>query len=300
MTILNIANDGFFNVLIVLCRAVSLEHPIEKDKLIEICSNRQESSITRLKQTLLRWTQLGLFVEEDGKISFCPQLLERAKGRNKPDSIKLHLPAALRELIFREENNQNFWDTESTKAEDFTRAVCWVLAQDIYTFSLDSSQKSQELEAKQVKDPDKRPIQNDVRLNGLRFWSHFLGFTWKSRTIMIDPTEAIRQECQVLFEKNREYPVSDFLNSLATKLPVIDGGSYRKKVEEVLDPQHWRKPDKAETLSASLSRALWRLDLSGVLALETRADAHTNRVLQRQDGQEFMAFTHVIYQGVDR
>lgn len=300
MTILNHPSDGLPNVLIALSRALSLENSIEKDKLIELCSNNQADSINKIKQTLLRWTQLGLFLEEDEKISFCPQLVEKVTGRNKPDSITLHLPVVLRELIFREENNQNFWDQTASKTADLTRALSWVLAQDIYTVPLDTAENVQKIEATQVKDPAKRPIQNETRFNGLRFWAQLLGFTWRSRTIMIDPTEAIREECQVLFGKNREYPVSDFLNSLATKLPVIDGGSYRKKVEEVLDPQYWRKPDKAETLSPSLSRALWRLDLSGVLVLETRADARTNRVLQRQDGQEFLTFTHVIYRGVDR
>jgi hypothetical protein len=297
MTILNIANDGLFNVLLVICRILAVDGPIQKDKLIDICSNKQEDSVNKVRQTLTRWTQLGMFVEKDGVISLCPLAKEKNRSSKNPDNIKIFLPSIAREIVFKEENNENFWDREKTRTADFSRALSWILAQDIYTFPLENVQNLQAIESRQVKDTEKRPVQNDVRLNGLRYWAHYLGFTSKFKNHLIDPTQALKEEAGLLFKKNVEYSAKEFLEPLAEKLPVIDGGIYRKRVEEVLDPQNWQKPSIPEMLSTSLSRALWRLELAGIIDLVSRADARANRVLQRQNSQILKSFTHVVYRG---
>ena len=297
MTILNIANDGYYNVLVTLCGALAVEGDTNKDKLIDICSNKEENARKRVSQTLLRWTQLGLFVENDSKISFCDDAKNIKLNKGNIDKFRDQLKSVIRNILFDQSNNKYFWDSERTKAADFTRALSWVLAQDIYNFSLAKIDKVQTFESLQIKDPEKRPIQNDVRLNGLRVWANYLGFACKFKELMVDPTEAIKQEVLCLFKKNKAYAADDFVSGLAERLPVLDGGEYRLKVERELDPQQWRKPQNPETLSTSLSRALWRLELSGFIELEARADARKNRVIQREDGHQLKSFTHVVYRG---
>lgn len=297
MSLLNTTNDGLPNVLNVLCKAVSLEGQIEKSKLAEICSTREEKSEEQIRQSILRWTQLGLFSDDDGKISFSATAEAELGSSKKPEVVSKKMPSIARHLVFRNDNNENFWDAEKSKAADLTRALAWTLAQDIYHFSFRTPQEIEATEIRQVADQSKRMFQNYTRVNGLRFWARFLGFTYASKETMIDPTQAVKDECRRIFKTSKDYTASEFVELLASRIPVLDGGTYRQRVEGILDPQHWQKPSIEQMLSTSLSRALWRLELAGIIELESRADAHSNRVLQRQHGQELQSFTHVVYRG---
>ena len=297
MSLLNITNDGLPNVLNVLCKAVSLEGQIEKSKLAEICSNREEKSEVRIRQSILRWTQLGLFSDDDGKISFSAIAEAELGSPKKPEVVAKKMPSIARHLVFKSDNNENFWDAEKSKAADLTRALAWTLAQNIYDFPLKNTKEVEATEIRQVADQSKRMLQNDTRINGLRYWASFLGFTWASKETMLDPTQAVREECRTIFKTSKDYAASEFVELLASRIPVLDGGTYRQRVEGTLDPQHWQKPSIEQMLSTSLSRALWRLELAGIIELVSRSDAHSNRVLQRQHGQELQSFTHVVYRG---
>jgi hypothetical protein len=79
MTILNTASDGFFNVLIALHRTVARDGPLERDDLLGRCKPGPDADDQRLRQTLLRWTQLGLFQGQDNKIALAPE--DRDPGR---------------------------------------------------------------------------------------------------------------------------------------------------------------------------------------------------------------------------
>ncbi|MBH31962.1 MAG: hypothetical protein CMG71_08290 [Candidatus Marinimicrobia bacterium] len=297
MSILNTASDGLYNVLIVLCGVLDKEGGTEKDKLINICSNKEDASVLKIRQTLLRWTQLGLFVENNGVVDFGNHPNTNKINLRKKGEIMKYLPVFCRQFIFSEDNNKNFWDSENSKAADINRALSWILAQNIYNFSLHKNVEIQKIESKQLNDNKKRLVQNSTRLNGLKNWAPYLGFTSTVNNMIVDPTRAIIQESEIIFEEGAEYVVNDFLRTLAGKLPVLDGGTYRQRVEEVLDPRHWQKPPSPEMLSTSLSRALWRLELAGIIELETRSDADANRLIQRQGGQQLKSFTHVIYRG---
>lgn len=297
MTLLNTTNDGLPNVLTVVCKAVALEGPIETKKLAEICSTREDNSEDQIRKTLLRWTQLGLFSDSDEKVSFSVTAGEKLGRRATPEIVVMKLPSIVRALIFKKENNENFWDSKKSRASDLNRALAWILAQDIYSFPLNQAQESETVEANQINDPKKRILQNYTRFNGLRMWARFLGFTWESKETIVDPTQAIKDECIGLFEKGRDYQAGDFIRSLAARIPVLDGGTYRQNVEEILDPKHWQKPSLEQMLSTSLSRALWRLELAGIIEFDSRADTHSNLVVQRQHGQELNSFTHVVYRG---
>ena len=295
MSILNRTNDGLHNVLIVLCGALQKEGRVERDKLIQICSNKDENSIKQVRQTLLRWTQLGLFVEDGSEIYFSQKI-----GEYKKNEILKNLPIICRKIIFSQENNKNFWDSEKAKSADISRALSWIMAQDVYDFSLQNYQLVEKMESIQLIDDGKRLFQNDTRLPGLRDWARFLGFSCVIKNFLVDPTAAIRQEAEILFERNTEYAVNEFLGEIVVKLPILDGGAYRKRVEEVLDTQHWDMPSNPQMLSTSLSRALWRLELAGILDLVTRSDAEANRLIQRQGARQLKSFTHVVYRGKGR
>ena len=290
MSILNIESDGKFNVLIVLHRTLATHGPMDKGRLIRLCSPGQDDDATRIRQTLLRWTQLGLFkTTENDKFTL-----------DKLDKDPERLPAICRRLLFSDENNQRFWENEGTRAADFTRALAFILAQDIYVTEFGAHSKVQALEQRQFRDETRRLLQNDVRWNGLRFWGDYLGFFWVDQRRWPDPTAAIREELPVVFGKQSELSANDFMTRLGEHLPVLDGGRYRLEIEDVLDPTEWQPPVRPDLLSTSLSRALWRLSRpGGPLRLDMRADAGDGRTLQRAGNRDWQTFTHVLLaQGV--
>lgn len=296
MSLLNQANDGYYSVLIAVCRALHLEGAVERDELIEMCSNKTDPSRGRLNQTILRWTQLGLFIDEKKTISFSETIKARFKRQNL-EKFSHELPSILREVIFKKDNNESFWDAEKSRAADLTRGLSWILSQDIYSIPLNSTKLVQSIEIKQIKDAGKTIIQNDTRFNGLRTWGGFLGFIWQSKGLMVDPTNAISEELAYICKPNKEYPADAILEMLQLRIPVIDGGQYRKTLEEVLDPQEWDKPQSENLLSTSLSRALWRLELCGEIELKSRADPKSVKMIVGKDNRNLKSFSHVVYRG---
>ena len=295
MTILNRPSDGLFNILIVLFRAIVSVGPMDKDRLLSLCAAGDGSDTTQLKNTLRRWTQLGFFCEQEGKIGLEKEVREASK--NSTDVDTTHIPSVLRRIVFREDNNEGFWDQEKTLCADFTRGLSFLMAQDIYEVNLSSNATVQEFEQQQTAGNDKRILQNDTRWSGLRAWARYLGFFWEGESIMVDPTRAVREDLLLVFGQDEVLSAAEFLARLAEIIPVLDGGRYRTEVESILDPTHWHRPMREDMISTSLSRALWRLENAGVLGFETRADAGDICTLQRSGKREWARFTHIHYKG---
>jgi hypothetical protein len=100
MTILNIANDGYYSNFVAICRAVAVNPPMPRDKLQELCAAGAESD-SRTRQTLNRWIELRVLKDENGAIGFADPALE---GRSLSEVTTL-LPAVVRRIVFAEENN---------------------------------------------------------------------------------------------------------------------------------------------------------------------------------------------------
>ena len=288
MTLLNTANDGWYSVFALLCETVA-KKPITEEDLLALCSDGIETK--RIKNTLNRWTALGLFEKSGGEINFSA-FVSGQLGKNH-DQLQQKLPGVARRVLFKKENNKTFWDSEKSAAADFTRGVSWLLAQDVYEVDLSGHPKVQKLEIDQLSD-DKRLIQNDVRWGGLRTWSKFLGFLTQLGQPLIDPTCALREDLPLIFGKSKELAVSEFCASVAEHLPVLDGGTYRRQVEENLTPESWRVPG-AKHFSTSLSRALKRLEHDKVIEFKNTADPPDYRDLMGSGGQDWGRVTDVMW-----
>ncbi len=167
MTVLNRTNDGLFNVLIILVRALVRFGPQRRDQLILACGGEYfTEENNQLSQTLTRWTQLGLFGTDNGKVVVSPAYLSRL-GKTAEDA-EARLPNLVRAIALSTENNERFWDGDGAKCADLSRGMAWMLAQDVYT--LDSSTKNLLLlETRQLKDSTKQKIfQNERDLPALR------------------------------------------------------------------------------------------------------------------------------------
>jgi hypothetical protein len=137
---------------------------------------------------------------------------------------------------------------------------------------------------------------NDVRWNALRFWARFLGFASSHRGFFVDPTVAVKAAMSEILEPGKAMKAELFIDQLGQRLPVLDGGSARRAVEEKLDSRALEKPRDHE-LSQSLSFALRRLQLSQTILLEKPSDAAQGYVLLGPGNRQGASFTHVRRRG---
>jgi hypothetical protein len=284
--ILNRASDGSGPVLLVLWRALRECGSMSKEKLLAFCAPESIGDDTA-KRTLNRWTQMGLFVEEDNKLRLGPTF------DNLETDGDLEYRAFRREvrrLALSKKSNLEFLKPEPRGAADFTFVIAWLLSTDVNADHLRSPSDIQRFEREQVEpligesDENKYALQNTTRWNGFQDWASFLGFGWNASSFQLDPTEAIGDELEGVFAGQADLTADGFVQRLGERLPVVDSGEYFVRARERAK-DGWR-PIKDRELSPALSRALLRFEDAGRLVLEARADADSRELLG-------VAFTHL-------
>ena len=303
MTILNRQSDGLPSILLTLTRLVAREKEITRDSLLALCSppgdtskdkDGESSASGRLRGTLSRWTSLGLFSNEDGKIKLNFQL----RPAELADENVKGLTEICRRLLFESQQALPLWPKDGSLSEenaglaaDLCRGLAWCLAQDIY--ALPSSFVGVEaLVQLQVQD-GRFIFLNDTRWPGLLTWARYLGFaTGEDSRLLFDPTIAVRGHIDEVINAKESLPASEFIGRLAVRLPVLDSGTYRMQVESSLKLETWHPP-ATDHLSMSLSLALRRLQKQGLLSFETKADAGSRLTFTGQYGRSWGDFTHV-------
>lgn len=291
MSILNQASDGLFNVLIVLVRALVRFGPKSREDLILACGGAADAFDTsQLTRTLNRWTELGLFGEEDGSVIIA-EPYRSALGKNT-DEAEARLPKVARTVALHPANNARFWESEGAKSADLSRGVAWMLAQDVYTLDVNSDRLA-ELEGRQLVDSGEQKIaQNNTRWNGLKTWMLYLGFARDGMQWVVDPTQALREALPEIFGSNRELSAPTFLERAARVLPVLDGGAYRAQVEAALKESAWPRL-RTGLVSSSLSRAIQRLDREGLITLSSRSDTEGVVSLTGSNARIWQDVSHV-------
>lgn len=290
MSILNLASDGLPNILVVLYDVLARStRPVSQDELVEMVAPDRVVANDKVRQTLARWIELGLFVKSKEGI----ELLERPQKRLRNDAdLIAKVRAASRDRALHPENNMDLWATESARAADFTRAMAWTLAQDVYR-PLSSTWES--LQHSQMVDGTGSVITNTSRFSGLKAWGQFLGFLRPvlASEIEVDPTVAIRDVLPSLLKAGEGMPVANFIDGLAMKMPILDRGTWRLEVLSCMKPD--ALPSMAEgQLSSSLSRALLNMMRKEEFFLENRSDTRSGVVFTGRDGvREDLRFTWI-------
>ena len=295
--ILNITNNGFRSVLVVVYRLLLQEKKLHRDKLISLCAPDTcvDPKTTSVQDVLTTWLDLGLFIETDGGVVINPEISKAELDEN-------FLPKHARSRILAVENNQRFWEIDDCKASDFCRAVSWLLAQDVYGFDCLAWDDDAEVLIKgQLPDDDTLFGKNSTRWNGLKHWVAYLGFTWNSRyprvgSFVIDPTPVVRDALPRIFNSREKIEAPDFVRALAKEVPVLDGGSYRVMVEDRMlknsGEYAWKKTPVGQ-LSTSLSRAILRLIDDGTIVGDVPLSDSSVRVsLTGREGRVVYQFSH--------
>lgn len=177
-------------------------------------------------------------------------------------------------------NNADLWAREGARAADLTRSLAWLLAQDVYRLRF---REVKDLELAQVADFELRLMQNDTRINGLQFWGHFLGFIRQPGGGDVDPTVAIREVLSDCIAPGEELPATEFIERLASALPVLDGGRYSVAVLSRLERAALPSLQPGQ-LSHALSRAIFGFLFDKTLQFEDRSDVGSAILLSGRDG----------------
>ena len=116
-------------------------------------------------------------------------------------------------------------------------------------------------------------VTNIDRSAMLAYWVRFAGYGealgWGGRTFLIpDPTRAIARHLDHSLPAGVSLAFPRFLDRLADRMPVLEGGAVRTQVEARL--RHKRDP---ATLSPATSLAFLRLELRGLIAMKAESDA---------------------------
>ena len=305
MSLLNRPSDGLHSVLVVVFKLLLKEKEVARDRLIALCGPAGAVEGNQVRQTLNTWLEFGLFEEDSEK----GVMLHADVRRDERDPEKLG--RLTRRLVLRAENNPNLWAVEKAKAADFTRALCWLLAQDVYTTTFSGGEEllrklRQQLPRDLIGDDEQelRFVTNTSRWPGLKAWCVWFGFGWSgsfpNKVLVLDPTSAVRDTLPAIFPKARSTMAAHALiSALAQALPVLDGGTYRMEVENRLREQTgadaWVPPPN-EQVSTSLSRAILRLQAENILRAEEKADWKETRVrLTGRNQALIQSITHFSY-----
>lgn len=284
MSILNRTSDGLLTVLIALRKTLLAYGPLTRGALLARCappslthySNAFDNQ-TQARQTLSRWMQLGLFIEDS------QERIALADGFVGPADDLDAFRSAVRALVLRSSAAPDGTLDLDAPAADFVQALCWVLSQDVYRLPGGPWREVEPIETAQLAS-EPYIVQNQTRWDGFRDWAPFLGFGWsvrRGRTTLFfaDPTEAVRSSLNYVFGEDPVLPIEVALARVRDALPVSDGGSFRVAVESRLGGS-WVAPDPRD-ISPSLTRALLGLELAGDIVLDDRADADQRNLLGR-------------------
>jgi hypothetical protein len=154
------------------------------------------------------------------------------------------------------------------------------MAQDVYRFQF---REVNDLELTQIADPELRLMQNDTRINGLKYWGHFLGFIRQPGGGDVDPSLAIREALSDCMTPGDELPATELIERLGSVLPVLDGGAYSVAVLSRLE-RTALPPLQSGQLSYALSRAMFGLLFDQTLQFEDRSDVGSAIIFTGRDG----------------
>lgn len=236
-------------------------------------------------RNLVSAIEIGLAARNGDRVVLSP---ESTKAAGKGTSA---IAALIRERVLSEDLNTATWGSQEG-ARDLTNALAWFL-----TFGATDAPARMEGDSTSVKsqqeadfgprhsdddDASGWPISNSTRWNAFQRWACSLGFAWRSPSgrLVPDPTPAVRDSLPAVFESESTLDGRSFVAALGGELPVLESGAYRRFVDE----NRSRSREFNGDLSTATTDALRRLETSGHLTFEDRADAPR---VARVDGTTF-------------
>lgn len=231
--------------------------------------------------------EIGLVIRDGDRIELSRESIKAAKGGTTA------IARLIRRRVLSEDLNSAPWGRQEG-ARDLTNALAWFLTFHPTNAPVRMEGNPPSVKALQEADFGRRygeddasgwPISNSTRWVAFQRWACSLGFAWRSPSgrLVPDPTAAVRDSIPAVFGSETTLDGRSFVLGLGVELPVLESGAYRQFVEE-----NWNRPSESSlVLSTPTTDALRRLEESGHLVFENRADA------ERQTWDDGSTFSHV-------
>ena len=258
----------------------SLEGPAGKGRK-EVGGFATDHTIGALKSIgLINVSESKLFVAE----AWRPALESATSDREVLKTVRRALLASPKSRSSWEPPGQRGWDTSG--ANDFLRAACWFLAQDPLgpPFAFDRmgpATSAERLQRQQFKEGRPRLL-NDTSWYDFARWACACGLArhtaLKDGTYLTpDPTEAIAEELGGSLDPGEWYSISEALDHLAGRLPIVGTGVLRSQMLEHL--QAAPEGVGGRTEDPTLSQAIIVLTDKKFLEFKALSDAADQRLL---------------------
>lgn len=120
----------------------------------------------------------------------------------------------------------------------------------------------------------------------VREYGRYLGFLelTSDQNYYTDPTRAIQCLLPQIFGEQKTLPIKIFMANMAEAMPMMDGGEFRVKVQEIMAEQGWSAPE-GKNISTSTSLALRRLEINQQIQLIVGSDDAASLSLQLPGGE---------------
>lgn len=232
--------------------------------------------------------EIGIVIRDGDRVKLSPDSTKAAKKGTTA------IARLIRRRVLSEDLNSTPWGSQEG-ARDLTNALAWFLTFDPTNAPVRMEGNPPSVKALQEADFGRRygddddssgwPISNSTRWVAFQRWACSLGFAWRSPSgrLVPDPTTAVRDSIPAVFGSETTLDSRSFVLALGAELPVLDSGAYRRFVED-----NWNRPSESvSVLSTPTTDALRRLEATGHLLFENRADA------EKQSWDDGSTFSHV-------
>jgi hypothetical protein len=272
LTVLNRPSEGLPSVLLVLWRTVrASKNRIKKDRLIAHCAPPSGVADQQVKQTLTTWTELGVFREAVDEILLTDSFTSLDYTK---DPTYLEFRRATRHVAM---------TSTHAKAQDFQCAAATLLASDIFGPHFSGHNEIQEWEGTHLEGANTKLFTNDTRWVGFVSWIQFLELAWPvGSTLMLDPTDAVKQELHNILRPKQKMPFRQFMKELAERVPYLDNGRIQKQHLKSLRSKVFTIADPAKNeVSPAVSLAIIRLEQSGDITRTRESDTDGMHLLTK-------------------
>jgi len=211
-------------------------------------------------------TNLGIVTELDGGVlSLTESFSERVTALESTNQV---LPEVVLDYAL----------NSATPDEELALTVAWFLEQDVLKAPGTWDEWSIALSKQNIANLLRI---NDVKYGNFAYWAPYLGLAQvldtpeHGKRILPDPTECLRRILSNCLGKQGVFvPLSEALQAVAKRCPVLEGGHFRERLRIQLGERQggWQE------LSSSTAHALLRLEGEGLLVLRDKADAATTQL----------------------
>ncbi|MGA5537818.1 protein DpdG [Mycolicibacterium nivoides] len=292
MTVINAGGGAALPGLgrLIVSTLVDSGSGMEKDEMLRTLLPESlhtgKNPLSNIDATLLALKDIGITEERDAKVLLAPQAQTMLR---EPQITRSAYRKLLQRFMFSAADSDPWrlaaGDTLTSGTKDINRALSWSLAQDVRsTLTWDKANGgSVSVELVQQdqlpNNPDLRPFANGVRWGAFMRWAAALGMAqpaFQRTGIYPDATVAVRDLVNEM--PHGRQTIDRFLETLATRLPVLSGGALHRGFLQ-LTPVNPDPDAAAGLLDTTVAQAILALEDEGVLNLPIpQADAASRTI----------------------